>query len=115
MAVKVVKKDHVREPFDPEKIRCGLAKACWKRPVSDQQIEAIVSHVEREIYKECDSEVEASELGEMVMNQLAKVDQVAYVRFASVYREFTDVKDFVNELQPMLRKSRADGGPKRPQ
>jgi len=107
--VKVVKKDGVREPFLRDKIRTGLEKACWKRPISAEQIDGIVTDIESEVYAEGDSEIESRELGEMVMQRLAKVDQVAFVRFASVYREFKDVNDFVDELQPMLREQRRKG------
>jgi transcriptional repressor NrdR len=103
LGLKVVKKDGVREPFSREKIRAGLAKACWKRPISDDQIESIVAHVESYMYANCDAEIESSKIGELVMERLAQVDQVAYVRFASVYRRFKDVRDFVDELQPMLK------------
>ena len=103
LAVKVIKKGGQREPFSRGKIRDGLAKACWKRPISDEQIDAIVSAVESEIYANFDREVETRYLGELVMRHLGELDQVAYVRFASVYREFKDVRDFVDELQPMLQ------------
>lgn len=102
--IKIVKKDNVREPFAPEKIKRGLALACWKRPISEAQIEAIVAAVESEIYSQYEGEVESRLIGEMVMQHLHAIDQVAYVRFASVYREFKDVRDFVDELQPMLKK-----------
>ncbi|HJS07984.1 MAG TPA: transcriptional regulator NrdR [Pirellulales bacterium] len=102
VSIKVIKKDGNRVPFDRTKIKSGLEKACWKRPISDDQIEAAVSAVEREIYDRFDSEVETRDIGELVMQQLAKLDQVAYVRFASVYREFKDARDFVEELQPIL-------------
>jgi transcriptional repressor NrdR len=102
--LKVVKKDGVRDPFDAEKLRQGLAKACWKRPISDEHITKIVADVEREVYSSFDAEVESSQLGEMLMERLRQLDQVAFVRFASVYREFQDVRDFVDELQPMLRR-----------
>ncbi|MBJ42429.1 MAG: transcriptional regulator NrdR [Planctomycetaceae bacterium] len=102
LELKVIKKDEVREPFDREKIYAGLTKACWKRPVSEDQIQAIVAAVEQEIYERNDNEIESGSIGEMLMNNLREVDQVAYVRFASVYREFKDVRDFVDELQPML-------------
>jgi len=101
-SLKVIKKDGVREPFDVEKIRRGLSKACWKRPVSDVHIEQIIAAVESEVYADYDSEIDSRELGGLVMQYLADVDQVAYVRFASVYREFKDVRDFVAELEPML-------------
>jgi transcriptional repressor NrdR len=83
VSIKVIKKDGNRVPFDRTKIKSGLEKACWKRPISDDQIET-------------------RDIGELVMQQLAKLDQVAYVRFASVYREFKDARDFVEELQPIL-------------
>ena len=105
MGIKVVKKNNVREPFDREKIRAGLAKACWKRPVSDEQIEQIVSLIESDVYATGENEVDSPLLGELVMQRLAAVDQVAFVRFASVYRRFKDVRDFVDELQPILRKN----------
>jgi transcriptional repressor NrdR len=105
MGIKVVKKNNVREPFDREKIRSGLAKACWKRPVSDEQIEQCVSQIESDVYATGESEIDSHLLGEMVMQRLAALDQVAFVRFASVYRRFQDVRDFVDELQPILRKN----------
>jgi len=103
--LKVVKKDGSRVPFDREKIRSGLEKACYKRPVSDEQIERIISDVESDIYQNFDREVPSRCIGERVFNMLRDVDQVAFVRFASVYREFKDVNDFVEELEPMLRES----------
>jgi len=101
--VKVIKKDGSRVPFNREKIRQGLEKACYKRPVSQEEIEKIVSDVELEIYRNFEREVPSRYIGEMVFNMLRIVDQVAFVRFASVYREFKDVNDFVEELEPMLR------------
>jgi transcriptional repressor NrdR len=109
-AVKVVKKDGVREPFSREKIRRGLARACWKRPVSDEQIESIVAAVEGEVYANFDREIPSREIGEMVMEHLGELDQVAFVRFASVYRQFKDVRDFVAELRPMLNRGNNSGG-----
>ena len=105
LGIKVVKKDGVREPFSRDKIRAGLAKACWKRPITDEQIEGIVAYVENCIYATDEPEVESSKVGQLVMERLAQVDQVAYVRFASVYRRFKDVRDFVDELQPMLKRN----------
>ena len=102
---KVVKKDGVREPFDAEKLRQGISKACWKRPVSSDQIEGIVSAVQTRLYGKFEKEVDSSQLGELIMDELRKVDQVAYIRFASVYRAFTDAKDFVEEVVPMLRET----------
>lgn len=101
--LKVIKKDGSRVPFDREKIRAGLEKACYKRPVSESQIEEIVCGVEADVYENFDREVPSRYIGEKVFNALRGVDQVAFVRFASVYREFKDVNDFVEELEPMLR------------
>lgn len=106
--LKVVKKDGVREPFERDKIRRGLEKACWKRPVADEQIATVVNAVEHEVTDRFDVEVDSHTLGELVMEHLRKLDQVAYVRFASVYRQFKDVRDFVDELQPILREQSAD-------
>ena len=105
--VKVIKKDGSRSPFDREKIRHGLETACWKRPVSDEQIEEMVGKVEADVYESFDREVESRYIGERVIELLRDLDQVAYVRFASVYREFKDVRDFVEELRPMLQGSGA--------
>jgi transcriptional repressor NrdR len=102
MAIKVIKKSGEREPFSREKMRQGLARACWKRPISDEQIDGVIAQVETEIYANFDTEVESEHLGALVIRYLGEIDQVAFVRFASVYREFKDVRDFVEELQPML-------------
>ncbi len=104
--VTVIKKDGTRIPFDREKIRAGVEKAVYKRPVSPEQIERIVGDVERDVYEHFDREVPSRYIGEQVMNLLRLTDQVAYVRFASVYRSFQDVNDFVDELQPMLQNRR---------
>jgi transcriptional repressor NrdR len=101
--LKVIKKNNVRQPYEREKIRSGLERACWKRPISAEQIEAIVTAVETEVFDDFEDEIDSRTLGEMVMDRLRTLDQVAFVRFASVYREFKDVRDFVQELQPMLR------------
>ena len=84
-----------------------MEKACWKRPISDQQLEAVIAAVESEIEANFESEVESRHVGELVMQHLRALDEVAYVRFASVYRQFKDVQDFVEELRPMLEESRA--------
>ncbi|MBS0208762.1 MAG: transcriptional repressor NrdR [Planctomycetes bacterium] len=101
-AIKVVKKDGTRTPFEREKIKRGLEKACWKRPISDEQIESVVAAVEADVHQNFETEVQSEYLGELVMQHLRQLDQVAFVRFASVYREFKDVRDFVDELEPML-------------
>jgi transcriptional repressor NrdR len=103
----VIKKDGSRVPFERDKIRSGLEKACFKRPVSAEQIERIIDQVEADIFQNFEREVPSRHIGERVFDMLREVDQVAFVRFASVYREFKDVKDFVEELEPMLRESNA--------
>jgi transcriptional repressor NrdR len=104
--LKVIKKDETREPFDAAKLREGLEKACYKRPIGAEQIEAIVRLVEAEIYGRYFAEVPTTMIGDLVMEQLRQLDQVAYVRFASVYRAFKDVSDFVEEVRPMIAHGR---------
>ncbi|GIW80347.1 MAG: transcriptional repressor NrdR [Gemmatales bacterium] len=108
--LQVIKKDGTREPFDAGKIRGGLEKACYKRPISAEQIEAAVAEILEEVYSRYFGEVPAQALGDMVMARLKTLDQVAYVRFASIYREFKDVSEFVQEVQPMLKQSRNGTG-----
>lgn len=100
--IKVIKKDGTRIPFDRSKIRTGIEKACYKRPISNEQIDQVVADVEAAIYEEGVRELPSRQIGEMVFNALRDLDKVAFVRFASVYREFQDVNDFVDELQPIL-------------
>jgi transcriptional repressor NrdR len=104
--VKIVKKDGRRESFDRSKIKQGLETACWKRPISDAQLESIISEVENDIETNFDTEVPSRKVGEFVMKWLRDLDQVAYVRFASVYRRFEHARDFVDELKPILAESR---------
>ena len=104
--LKVIKKDGTRESFDREKIKHGVEKACYKRPVPDEEVERIVSEVELEVYESFEVEVPGRFIGEKVMQTLKVLDQVAFVRFASVYREFKDVNDFVEELQPILKQQK---------
>jgi transcriptional repressor NrdR len=101
--IKVIKKDGTRVPFDRESIRRGIEKACYKRPVRDEQIDELIGRVEADIYEGFEREIPSRNIGELVFNALRQLDQVAFVRFASVYREFKDVNDFVDELEPMLR------------
>ena len=105
--IKVIKKDGTRVPFDRSRIRAGIEKACYKRPISNEQIDKVVAEVEAAIYEEGLRELPSRQIGELVFNALRELDKVAFVRFASVYREFKDVNDFVDELQPML-----DGRPR---
>ncbi len=102
--MRVIKKDGAREPLRREKIQNGLDRACWKRPVTDAQINDIITACESEIYADFEDEIHSRQIGEIVMRHLAEADQVAYVRFASVYREFKDAEDFVVELTPMLKR-----------
>jgi transcriptional repressor NrdR len=98
----VIKKDGRREAFDRNKIISGILKACEKRPVSMEKVEAVVDKVEKELQKSFDKEVKAQEVGELVMDHLHKLDEVAYVRFASVYRQFKDINQFMKELKGLL-------------
>ena len=100
--VMVIKKDNTREYFDREKIKNGLIKSCEKRPVSVDQIEGVVSYIENQINKNYMTEVETRLIGEMIMDKLKDIDEVSYVRFASVYRQFKDINTFVNELKTIL-------------
>jgi transcriptional repressor NrdR len=109
--LSVVKKGGDREPFDRDKIKRGLAKACWKRPVSEDDIEGVVTALEAELYGTYEAEVPSRVLGERLMELLRGLDQVAFVRFASVYREFQDVRDFVEELEPILAQSNIQARP----
>ncbi|CAG9611456.1 transcriptional regulator NrdR [Bacillus sp. AFS018417] len=102
----VVKKEGMREEFNKEKILRGLIKACEKRPVSLKQLEEITQHVERELRNLGMSEVKSDMIGEMVMEELRDIDDVAYVRFASVYRQFKDLNVFIEELKDILQKER---------
>jgi transcriptional repressor NrdR len=99
----IVKKDGRREPFDRMKVLNGIQKACEKRPVSRADVEAVVDRIEREIQEMGDKEILSKEVGERIMRALHDLDHVAYVRFASVYRDFKDVNQFMDELQGLLK------------
>ena len=99
--IRVIKRDGSRVPYDPERLQQGIERACWKRQISNEQITALITHVEHDINRTFDTEVESRYIGEQVMYYLGKLDQVAYVRFASVYRDFADANDFARELQRM--------------
>ncbi len=100
--IMVIKKDGTREPFDSEKILSGVRKACEKRPVSTADMEFLVDNVVREVFNSLEQEVKSEAIGEMVMSRLKDLDEVAYVRFASVYRQFKDINTFMNELKILL-------------
>ena len=99
----IIKKDGRRERFDRQKLLQGLLKACEKRPIPIPKIEALVEEVEAFVHESADRERNSAEIGEMLMNRLKKLDKVAYVRFASVYLDFKDVKEFLNELKGLLK------------
>lgn len=102
--IMVIKKDNNREPYDRAKIEAGVLRACHKRPVSIQQVNQLIDEVENKIFSLDVKEVPSSVIGEMVMDKLKDLEAVAYVRFASVYREFTDVNTFAEELSKLMKK-----------
>ena len=102
LPLMVVKKDGSRQSFDRNKVLSGLIRACEKRPVSFDTLEGIVNEVEQALQNELKQEISSAEIGELVMDKLKKVDQVAYVRFASVYRQFKDIDTFMKELNKLL-------------
>jgi transcriptional repressor NrdR len=108
----VIKKDDSRVPYDREKIIAGLQKACYKRPVSAEQIRQIADRVEEDIFRNFDKEVTSSFIGENVIRHLRDVDKVAYIRFASVYRDFKDAGDLINEVSQAIQQTDAAGQPK---
>ncbi len=109
--VMVIKKDNLREEFNRNKILAGIKKACEKRAISINQIEMIVEEIQRELRENNDKEVPSKLIGEKIMEKLHRLDDVAYVRFASVYRDFKDVDDFVQELKTIiLRKGTGQDG-----
>jgi transcriptional repressor NrdR len=108
-SVVVVKRDGKREPFSREKVIAGISRACEKRPVSLSQIEEIVDRLETEIQRRAPGEIPSKIIGERAMEELQRLDEVAYVRFASVYRHFKDVNEFLDEIQGLVQ-----GGPKSP-
>ena len=104
MPLMVIKKDNSREAYDRSKIEAGILHSCHKRPVSPQQIGVMIDEIENQIFAREEREVPTSVIGELVMAKLEEVDEVAYVRFASVYREFKDVNTFMEELGKLLKK-----------
>ena len=105
LPIMVVKTDESRQSFNPLKIKQGIMRACEKRPVSVAQIDEMVNDIEKQIQNSLKQEIKSSEIGEMIMEKLKSVDEVAYIRFASVYRKFTDVThfmDFIKEFENML-------------
>lgn len=103
MPLMVIKKDRSRETYDRSKIEAGIIHSCHKRPVSTQQINMVIDEIENQIFNMEEKEVESTVIGELVMRKLEQLDEVAYVRFASVYREFKDVNTFMEELGKLLK------------
>ena len=102
LPLMVVKRDGRREAFDSQKIKAGILHACEKLPISVQQIDAMTTRIEQAAYASMEGEIPSQRIGDMVMNELKSVNDVAYVRFAAVYRLFTDIGDFMQELQKLL-------------
>ena len=100
----VIKKDNNREPYDRAKIEAGVLRACHKRPISVNQINKLIDEVETEIFNREEKEIPSEVIGELVMNKLKDLEEVAYIRFASVYREFKDINTFMDELKNVLNK-----------
>ena len=98
----VIKKDNNREPYDRSKIEAGIMRSCHKRPISRDQINSVVDTIENDLFSREEKEIPTMVIGELVMNKLKELDPVAYVRFASVYREFKDVNTFMDELKKIL-------------
>ena len=108
----VVKKDNSRVPYDRDKVIAGLQKACYKRDVSVEQIRQIADKVEEDIFKDFDKEVSSAFVGESVMKHLREVDKVAYIRFASVYRDFKDAGELIDEVSEVIAEAEQNGQPK---
>ena len=102
MPLMVIKKDNSRELYDRSKIEAGILHSCHKRPVSPQQISETIDEIENQIFNKEEREIETSAIGELVMDKLKDLDEVAYVRFASVYRQFKDINTFIDELEKLL-------------
>lgn len=100
--VLVVKSSGARQSYDPQKIKSGIIKSCEKRPVSMEKIDGLVAEITKRVYNSMEQEISSKQIGEMVMDGLKNLDEVAYVRYASVYRSFTDIDSFMDELQKMM-------------
>lgn len=103
--LQVVKKDGAREPFSTSKIRKGIERACWKRPIATDDVEAAISSIVQQVYDHKGSEIDSRLIGEWLMEKLSRLDDVAYIRFASVYRQFKDLNEFFEGVQPILNRS----------
>ena len=103
MPLLLIKRDGTRQPYDRQKLLSGVMKACEKRPVPQQRLEQLVDTVEQKLFSSLDYEISSKVIGEMVMEELRSIDEVAYVRFASVYRQFKDINTFMEELNLLIR------------
>mgnify|MGYP002564346535 FL=1 len=113
--VLVVKNSGNRQAFDPNKLKNGIIKACEKRPVSMSKIDRLVDDIKKQVYNSLEQEISSKRLGEMVMNGLKEIDEVAYVRYASVYRQFTDISSFMQELETMMRENQSKNPERKPE
>ena len=113
--ILVIKRDGSRQPFDIKKKKSGIIKACEKRPVSLNQIDQICIDIDKQIQNSLVQEISSKEIGEMVMEKLKPLDQVAYVRFASVYRQFTDISSFMSELEGLMKESKVKKAEEKPE
>jgi len=104
----VIKKDGTRMPYDRSRLLAGIQKACYKRPISDADLEALLNKLEEELFRDCEREVSSQYIGATAAKLLRSLDQVAYVRFASVYREFQDLGDFVNEVKDVMHRAETE-------
>jgi len=104
----IVKRNDDREQFDRLKLKAGIMKACEKRPVSQEKVEAVIDNIETYLRKMDTTEIKSDVVGELVMNKLRKIDEVAYVRFASVYKQFKDANEFIDELKNLIKTKRGD-------
>ncbi|NLG88107.1 MAG: transcriptional repressor NrdR [Clostridiaceae bacterium] len=110
MPLMVIKKDKSRQPYSREKLMNGILRACEKRPVSIDRINSMIDNIEAQLYSTLEREVTSTVIGEKVMEELRKLDEVAYVRFASVYRQFKDINTFMDELQKIIKENKPDKG-----
>jgi transcriptional repressor NrdR len=102
--IYVIKSDESREEFNPQKIYEGLQKACWKRPIGDSELQAVLGSITSQLEELGEREISSEKLGKLVMDELRELDDIAYVRFASVYREFKDTNQFISEIRKLKRR-----------
>ena len=113
--VLVIKNSGNRQAFDPNKLKNGIIKACEKRPVSMSKIDKLVDDIKKQVYNSLEQEISSKRLGEMVMSGLKEIDEVAYVRYASVYRQFTDISSFMQELESMMKENKTKKPDQKPE